>query len=917
MATASLAASVFRGSIMGMTIFAIVVLVCIGFALRRRLAPWARYLYFMRFAILLWIFPLLLVWADTTPARSLVSGIVTPSREGQYLCAAFFLFSASCVALIMARIVAINGEERFGDACPNPLLRLLADEGIRFEWVAPLLAQVNNIVVFWYFVANGKSEGVDAAGIWKGLGFGVALALLFWYVVNALYYLTYRPAPASRMVAAVGRPSARTLLFPRSWFFLSSRAGDESFGDALELAGLPFSFNWVRNLFQVPGYRWAPAGNLYECHYFSLLAAFSFYLLFWVLWPMTAPVPVPSWSRVFTILYLAFGLLLIVLVLAASSAPGTAKALRGWKILFTIAVLLFGLSVPLLYQYEDAERFPILALVLILVISCSWTVGAIAFFADRYRVPVLTTILIALAIPRIFHWDGGREEHYLSTATRPAPANLPTPQEVLDAKLAGHPGEPLIVVTSTGGGIHAAAWTAAVLQQLETTFVQDPQAGSFHDHLLLLSTVSGGSAGLYTYLRELDAKANGGGWDWDRMAMAAQCSSLEAVGWGLVYYDIPKVVLPGFKAYSPGVDDLGELPLGKDRTWALRKAFARNLDDPFCRLDSTSSISLDDLVKAQKANLPAEQELTVADLNAIDRGFPAFTMNTTTVENGERFLLANYRIPDESIEPAGPNYKARSFLATFTKYADSAAAPDLPLATAAQMSATFPFVSSQARVPLALDDSPESVHFADGGYYDNDGTASALEFLHYAIGAPPTTTSSATAPTPAANAEKRVTQQQEANTNGPVRIVLIEIRNSGGISGSGPETNPDHVEPNSIWNLFNQVTGPLLGFWQAGHESITARDQSSLELLEHAYDGKIEVQAIVFADLWSADKARTDPLNWSLTPGQIAEVHNSATRREMQSLYTCAKQWFSAPQSAWQSPSSPSAAQLTAACAGH
>lgn len=898
-----------------MTILAIIILLALGFVLRKRLAPWARYLYFMRFAVLLWIFPLLLVWANTTSSRSLVSGIVTPSREGQYLCAAFFLFSASCVALIMARIVAINGEERFGDACPNLLRRLLADEGIRFEWMAPLLAQVNNGLVFWYFIVNGKSEGVVPAWIWIGLGFGVALALLFWYVVNALYYLTYRPSQASRMIAAVGRPAARTLLFPRSWFFLGSRAGHRNFGDALELAGLPLSFSWVRLLFQVPGYRWAPDGDLYECHYFSLLAAFSFYLLFWVLWPMTAPVPVPSWSWSFTFLYLAFGLLLIILALTARSAPATAKALRGWKVFFTIAVVLFGVAVPLLYKYEDAERFPVLALVLILVISASWTVGALAFFADRYRVPVLTTILVALAIPRIFHWDGGREEHYLSTATRPAPATLPTPRDILDAKLAAHPGEPLIVVTSTGGGIHAAAWTAAVLQQLETTFVQDPRAGSFHDHILLLSTVSGGSAGLYTYLRELDAKANGGGWDWNRMAMAAQCSSLEAVGWGLVYYDIPKAVLPGFEAPSGGVDDLGGLPLGKDRTWALRKAFARNLDDPFCRLAGAGRISLNDLVEAQTGNQTTEQELTIADLGAMDRGFPAFTMNTTTVENGERFLLANYRIPDENIEPNGPNYKARSFLATFTGYADHSGAPDLPLATAAQMSATFPFVSSQARVPLTLDESAESVHFADGGYYDNDGTASALEFLHYAIGTPPTPSSSATAPAPAANAEKNA--PQGASTSGPVRIVLIEIRNSGGISGSGPETNPDHVAPNSIWNLFNQVTGPLLGFWQAGHESITARDQSSLELLEHAYDGKIEVQAIVLADLWSADKAHTDPLNWSLTPGQIAEVHNSATRPEMQALYACAKQWFSAPATAWQEPTSPPTAQLTSACSDH
>jgi hypothetical protein len=324
--------------------------------------------------------------------------------------------------------------------------------------------------------------------------------------------------------------------------------------------------------------------------------------------------------------------------------------------------------------------------------------------------------------------------------------------------------------------------------------------------------------------------------------------------------------------------------------------------------------NLSGLEKAQQKNQNTQQELSIGNLNTTG-SFPAFSMNTTTVENGERFLLANYKIPDERIELAGPNYKARSFLATFPAYSGTSGWPDLPLATAAQMSATFPYVSSQARVPLALDNSPDSVHFADGGYYDNDGTASALEFLRYAIGAPPTTSNSATTPQPAANAEKGA-PKQAASSQGPVRILLVEIRNSGDIRGSDPEFSPDHIEPNTIWNLFNQITGPLLGFWQAGHESVTARDQSSLELLEHAYNGKLAVQAIVFADTWAAGTAGTDPLNWSLTPGQINEVHASATRPEMQQLYACAKGWYAASPAAWQNPSSSEAAQLAATCPG-
>ena len=82
-----------------------------------------------------------------------------------------------------------------------------------------------------------------------------------------------------------------------------------------------------------------------------------------------------------------------------------------------------------------------------------------------------------------------------------------------------------------------------------------------------------------------------------------------------------------------------------------------------------------------------------------DRSIPAFTMNATAYEDGHRFLLANYRIPDPQLPPDAnwpdywPNYKARSFLATYptaTLPSGATALADLPLATAAQMSASFP-----------------------------------------------------------------------------------------------------------------------------------------------------------------------------------------------------------------------------------
>ncbi len=877
------------------------VLAVLGLIFRKRLANWARYLYFLRFAILLWIFPLLLVWANTTGARSLVSGIVTPSRCVQYLCVAFFLVSSSFVALILARIVVINGEERFGAACPPLLCRLLADEkekNLHLQWLAPFAAQLNNAIVFWYMLVNGGDEGVVRGQIARGLAWGAACALLFWYIVNLIYYLTYRPAAGASVTAGqIGRAAARTLLFPRSWLLLSRGKHRSGFGDVLEVAELRVSLKWIRHLVQVPGYRWAPHGDLYEGHYLSLLAALGFLALYLALWPLTAPVSVHGWSLGAVIAYIAGGALVAGAVwtarieeLAKEEQDRLAQfksSLLIWKFALTAFILLFAAVIPALYYGADAERFPILALVLILMISSSWTLSGVAFFADRYRVPVLTAILVLTVAPRMLHWDAGKEEHYLSTAQTGQEFDLPTPREILKARSDGHP---LIVVTSTGGGIHAAAWTTAVLGNLEKEFAGGAKPEVFHDHVLLLSTVSGGSAGLYAYLRELHMAKNQGTPDWDRMRTVASCSSLEAVGWGLVYYDIPKAFVPFIPYWispSTGVNDLAKTPLIKDRTWALRRAFARNLDDPYCALDASTrqTVPMRELEAVEALNGASETGLTLTSFQAKQGAYPAISMNTTTVEDGNRFLLANYRIPNDVKPEAGPDYRARSFLATFApKKQMGGPWPDLPLATAAQMSATFPYVSSQARVPWAVDSAANSVHFADGGYYDNDGTATAIEFLRYALTARDTS---------------------DKGPQGKVRVLLIEIRNSDDITGSDGDKTPDHTfdangKAESLWNLLDQFAGPLEGFWNAGHGSGTARDQAGLELLEHAYGAQLEVHAIVFGDTCAVTRAKTDPLNWSLTPVQQGEVAATANEDAMKARYAMAKSWFEKPDSLWE-----------------
>ena len=283
-------------------------------------------------------------------------------------------------------------------------------------------------------------------------------------------------------------------------------------------------------------------------------------------------------------------------------------------------------------------------------------------------------------------------------------------------------------------------------------------------------------------------------------------------------------------------------------------------------------------------------------------------MNATAYEDGHRFLLANYRVPDPQKPPdanwpdSWPNYKARSFLATYPTAmlpSGAKALADLPLATAAQMSATFPYISSAARVPWALDGSVKAYHFVDGGYYDNDGTASVAEFLRFALAACQGQREQINQD----NCEEQEISHPLSPPGRPVRILLIEIRNSGDDYGSDGESDPYHYyRGKAPANLFSELTAPLLGFWQAGHESVTARNRASLAQLEHAFAGRLELHRVVFDDRHSTNEVGTDPLSWSLTPKQRHEVRESADPASyLAPRYKDALDWFAKTPQQWMS----------------
>ena len=915
-----------------------------------------QYLYFMRSGLLLWLFPAVFALLDTgklsISTTTLSRGIFVPEYMSGYLCVAFFVIATAAVALITARTVVINGIERFPPKCPDCVENLIAgDNACKQEnedlnkppqWLEKLLARkdaqgearaviiglVPSAFTFLYLVFCGSFEEIPYCRIICGLFLGTLMAAAFWYVLNACYYFAYeRPdTPVGNAPLEIGKNAARTILLPRRWFWLRMP------GEGVLADGLPHTLEDIRTTLRdgwsakiltaivgglqqkirLTGYVY-PGGRLYEAQLFSLIAAVGFLVLFCVLYPLTAPRPSNVSLVSIGVVLLSLGWFVRVVWSGSFQFPSTAnqRLLHRWKVTLTILAAFFCFMIIYLWLFSDPQRFPTMAAVLLSVILLGWALGALAFWLDRHRVPVLTFAILLAVLPRLAHlYDFfGAEEHYVSTVPRNGTTELPTPAEILDAHLTdlakSNDHRPLIIVTATGGGLHASAWMTQVIRQL---YLQTPKTEwpALTSHILVMSTVSGGSVGLSYYLDVISD--NPGNPKLDTMVIGAQCSSLEAVGWGLVYYDLTRAVVPLFPYIlwrSGGDGDLDATPLLKDRTWALRKAFERNGSDAYCwdsartaaPLNPTKPLVLDPhpngipwYRRLLATSTSPNTRLTIGGLKAGPQ-FPAFTMNTTTVEAGDRFMSANYRLPPYQVGSIeGP--PAESFLDVFKGENQ----PDLPLASAAQLSATFPYVSSAVRIPQMY--TPYSEHFVDGGYYDNDGTSSAIEFLRYALDPPVSGT---------ANADpKDAAAKTDIGGRGPVDILLIEIRNSTDTDAPASGTQarvltvgePYPAKWTTYAGLLPQLGFPLEGFWNAGHGSVTARDRNGLDLLLQSHKDNLHLHQIIFDDQpptdarWYINSAQ-DPLSWSLTPKERKEVMTSSDPKAwLNKCYQDAIAWF-------------------------
>ncbi len=458
--------------------------------------------------------------------------------------------------------------------------------------------------------------------------------------------------------------------------------------------------------------------------------------------------------------------------------------LRSGHEMATIAVVilfvLYGLAgIGFSPAWTSPERQPAaLFFLLFLITLLTWMLSGAAFFLDLFRLPVFATLLMVSLLT-----GAVRTDHEFDIKQREGVRAEPLPAEkvVEDWRvgLRRKGNDTVTVVATAGGGIRAAAWTAEVLTGLEQDCGE-----KLSSSVLLVSSVSGGSVGAMFAVEPYSSDDGSFSNDEKKLndiRFNAVRSSLSAVGWGLLY--------PDFARTAPllGI----AVPETFDRGWSLENAWATGW-------------------KGSPGGTPWMQDWR---LDVAKGKRPAVIFNATAVESGQRFLIGS-----TDVQGVG----AVQFFKEFGDW-------DISVPTAARLSATFPYVTPEARPSRGPD--RKRYHVADGGFYDNSGLLSAIEWLQ--------------------DAKKELAS---------FKILLIVI-----------DARPGTPNKPASWSWQRQSVGPLETLLNVRTNSQEIRDDFELQMAIDNLDAKDVRIEKAAKFLYESDLPF--PLSWHLTDEQLNSIH--------------------------------------------
>ena len=318
-------------------------------------------------------------------------------------------------------------------------------------------------------------------------------------------------------------------------------------------------------------------------------------------------------------------------------------------------------------------------------------VGAQLTYFDRLwkRVPLGLLVVAYLVLFNI--WNNNHWARVIESDTRVVPKPF---EQHLEDWLEAHAGNvgdtsaiPLLIVSAEGGGIRALNWTAGTLDHLNQKITTHSD-GDFYSHVFAVSGVSGGSVGAAFYQAYYhDIVSPGKEVDQAKFNHLIASDYLSAVLGAMFFPDLIQRFLPFRVGYF-------------DRARWIEDTFAGEYE--FLIGHNTMDLGLTTLWER-------EDSLRL----------PSMFFNTTRIETGQKVIISNLNFQDDS--------------ATSHYFSDvpgllEVGGRDLPLKTAALMSARFPYVTPAGTVRKWNGEAWGNL--VDGGYFENTGLETSLQLLN-------------------------------------------------------------------------------------------------------------------------------------------------------------------------------------------
>jgi hypothetical protein len=453
-------------------------------------------------------------------------------------------------------------------------------------------------------------------------------------------------------------------------------------------------------------------------------------------------------------------------------------------------------------QVSFALSWGFLVLLLVFPVSVASTVGApaILLFAATSWIlfgsmvttywplangyPTLTLPLIFAAL--IMSW--WNDNHTIrSTEARIAAAPREMPQEHfrgwLEARLERAPASrpyPVFVVAAAGGGMRAAYWTASVLGR-----IADEGGGKWPEHLYAMSGVSGGSVGSALHAVQIADRASG------PQAAPYGTRSFVAGVRNSLDNDILSPVL-AYLLFPDLVQRFVPVPFSfADRARAIELAMESAVADPLGAGSDRFARRFAELWPEGRARYDV----------------PALLLNATVVETGQRGIVSNLYIREDIFPDAVDLLDG------------SLRAQDMPLSTAAHLSARFTYVSPAGTIRTSRGDVWR--HVVDGGYFENSGSATAVELMQQM---------------------REVADAVQEEKSRQVSLMLILVRNDPR-AASVCERDLDTLPPAHPHTYLSDLLSPVRALLSARVARGRLAEETALNLVRGFHGGTESVQS--------------------------------------------------------------------------